>query len=882
MNIQFIKKNYLSILLIAFGLQMPLVSPENRSLISHLSKPKAIRLPNKKEQPSNSVKKATTTDITSPEVKKAESTPTTTTPIALKPNEIPKETIREKQTLPAVSQQNPATTPSTPSDAPVAPPANEKILAEKPTIGTKGADASASLAQELKSDLKDAATKAKDADKPSALEALKNDQIVNFFFEDATLENLARYIEQLFDIKFLADDDIEPTPQGGAVLKGHKLTFKTYQPLSRDEAWNLFLKFLDIAGLTVVPGPSERIYYITSNNNANTEVLETYFNSKIEEIPDNSGKIRYVFFAKNAPINTIQKIALSFASSSAKINVFPELNALIIVDKGSSIKSVMHILHEFDKEVPECMSVLKLKRADAQEVARLYTDLTAAENPQGAGRLFSAKSQPDALFFPNTRVIAEPRTNSLILLGAQQSIDKIETFIKTHIDKTLDMPYSPLYIYELQYTQAENMQRILSSVVDFGASSVAGQYGGVRDGDHYFRPMTITADVDGNRLIIKAEENDYLKIKEVIKKLDILQPQVAIEVLIVNVDVDDTKELGAQIRQPRIDQFLKDVDFATSGLSNGTDYLGVITPQSGSSLMGNLMALASNQVAGTTLLSLGSSVTGGIWGMLRVLQTFGKTDVISNPFLLTTNGYSAQVTVGSRRRIQTSTSLSAGATVQGLQPIEANLTVEIKPQISTDGTIQMGINISIADFSSQVLTSGDTFNKTIKTTAIVNDKEILVLGGVVKSTTSVAMTKTPILGDIPILGWFFRNKQKIRSKSNLLIFISPHIIFPHSKDDAQIYTKDKTNAVRDLMGSAAISSANNNKDPLNKIFFDEETEKTFGFLNNMTPHEHLFDKKKKNRNKKIKLQTQNKKSSPNKKRSKRGRHGAKTTQEYAS
>ncbi len=679
----------------------------------------------------------------------------------------------------------------------------------------------------------------------TALNDIKKDQIIRFYFEDATLENLVHYIEDLFDIKFFADDDIEPTPQGGSVLKGHKITFKTNQPLSRDEAWNLFLKFLDMAGLTVVPTERKKFYYITSVTNANKEVLITYFDSKTTDIPDNSGKVRYVFFVKNAPLATIQKIVSSFSSSTAQINAFPELNAIIIVDKGSSIRSLMDIVKEFDREVPECMSVLKLKRADAQDVAKLYTDLTAAENPQGIGKLYSTKTQVDSTLFPsNARVLAEPRTNSLIILGTRKAINKIEEFIKTTIDKSIDMPYSPLYIYELQYTQAENMQRILSAVVDFGSSTPVGQFGGVRDGDQYFRPMTITADNDGNRLIIKAEESDYLKLKEMIQKLDVLQPQVAIEVLIVDVEVQDTKELGAQIRQKYPDAPVNNMQFATSGLSNGSGFNQAVMPQTGSSLLGNLIALASNQTAGATLLSFGSELTGGVWGMLRVLETFGKTDLISNPFLLTTNGYTAQVQLGTTRRIQTTTSLSSGAAQQGFNSISANLTVTIKPQISTDGTIQMGISIDIIDFSSDAVTDGNTFQKTVTTAAIVNNKEILVLGGVIKSTTSVSMSKVPILGDIPLIGWMFRNKQKIKSTSNLLIFISPHIIYNHNDNARSLYTKDKTKFIKNIMDASAINSTGK-KDPVNRMFFDEGKEESFGFLNNLTPHEHLYDAQKK-------------------------------------
>lgn len=696
----------------------------------------------------------------------------------------------------------------------------------------------------------------------------KDQQLVRFYFEDATLENLVRYIEELYDVKFFTDDDLNPVPSSGALLKGHKITFTTNKPLTRKEAWDLFLKFLDIAGLTVVPGEGDSnktekmnpnnphktttFYRITTLTGANKDVLPTFFDTKLEMIPDNSTKVRYVFFVKNTPLGTIQQVVQAFSSSTAgPILSFPDLNALILTDKGSNIRSLMKIVQEFDKEMPEAMSVLKLKKADAEEVAKLYQTLTQAETPQGAARFMTQRNQPKSLYFPaNAKIIPEARTNSLILLGPKAALTKIEEFITKHVDVELDMPYSPLHIYELQHTQASNIAQILNSTAtQFGAGTTAGQYGGVRDGNQYFGPMTITPDSIGNRLIIKAEENDYLKLVEIIKKLDITQPQTIIEVLIVDVQTSDDKALGTQIRNKAEDSFIKNVDFQRTGLPTSVSSFSSVVNASNGSLLGNLISLASGASSGSTLLSVGTNQT-GVWGILNILQQTSKTDIISNPFLLATNNYQASVTLGSTRNIQTSTVTSTSSGTQiGYSQDNANLTVTITPQISSDGSIQMTISIQISDYSDTNSTSGNKINKVINTAALVQNREVLVLGGIVKNKITQIVKKTPLLGDVPILGWLFKSKSKSVTKSNLLVFISPQIIYPGMETASTEYMKHKAGITTDLsIHSGGHDSTG--KDPVNNLLFgtsghDETVHHITNFMNQTTTPQEKDGKKKK-------------------------------------
>ena len=638
----------------------------------------------------------------------------------------------------------------------------------------------------------------------------EKEQKIFLNFENATLQTVVEYIQDLFDVTFLPDDIIKPLIQNGGTLEGHKLSFKSNRGLSHEEVWNIFVRFIDMAGLVLYPSSLEKTYRITAATGANQKPLPIYFDEALSDIPDNPGKVRYVYYVKNNSMTTLQNIITSLASSSALIETFSDLNAIIITDKGSNIRSLMQIIKELDSTAPEAMSIIKLKSTDAQTVAKLYQDLISAENPQnrfGAGQ----KKQPSVYFPVNARIIPEPRTNCLIILGSQKAIDKIENFIIQYIDTELETPFSPLHTYQLQYTKAQDIAGYLSSVLSFGQGSTAAQYGGIRDGNAYFQSVTITPEPTSNSLIVRSSKEDYKKLEEIIKILDVEQPQVAIEVLIFDVSTTDTKQLGAQIRNSSEGSLGKFVNFQSSGIG------GVVTNQNDNGLLGNLISLAtgSANAAGTTLLSI-KNIAGDVWALFRVLQTYVDTRIIANPFLISTNKYQASLSFGSTRRVQTA---QVGANTSSFGDVKATLDLAITPHINNEGLINMTININMTDFQNENdSTSADTFTKQITTAAQVCDGQVIVLGGITKNTVSETITKVPLLGDIPLVGNLFRSKSKANVRTNLLVFISPRIIRPSMDYPIDPYSQEKNKEIKHSLDQLERKSVEH--DPINRFFFN--------------------------------------------------------------
>jgi general secretion pathway protein D len=661
----------------------------------------------------------------------------------------------------------------------------------------------------------------KSEEEKAAFEKAKHEVIeeqkVTFYFEDATLQNLVKYMEGLFDLTFLPDDAVNPVLQGNGVVKGHKISFKTNRSLTRQEAWDVFVRLLDISGLTLVPGATADVYRITSVTAANKDALPLYMGTDPEKLPNNAEKIRYVYFVKNSALATIQAIISSLVSTTAKVNSFADLDAIIITDKSINIKSLMKIIREFDESPPEAMSIIKLKTTDATTVAKLYQDLTLTQTT-GSNRYFAQKKQPQSMYFPSdARIIPETRTNSLILIGRKAALKKIEDFIIKHIDIDLDIPYSPLNIYSLQHTSAEKITTLLEQVIAFGQGTIA-QEGGVINGQKYFdRDVKIIPEPVGNNLIIKAEDDDYRKLKKIITELDVVQPQVAIEIMIVDITASNEKMLSAQLRNKTDGSLLTNINAQAAHAGS------VVQNATTSSLLGDLVSLAQGG-AGTTSLTIGNAAT-GVWGVFNALSKHTDIKVVSNPFLLTTNNYAASFTFGSTKQVQTSTVNSAPA----YTPIKANLAITITPQININNEVAMDISIDITEFSGAGTdaTAGNTSTKKIVSSASIKNQEVLALGGITRNKIDKTFSKTPILGDIPILGQLFKKTQKIYVRSNLLIFISPRVITAKSNESIDFYTQRKAGTIRER---SLELTKHTKHDPIDKGFFEQSNDK---FINSV-------------------------------------------------
>lgn len=669
--------------------------------------------------------------------------------------------------------------------------------------------------------------------------AEEKDEEVVFNFENADLSNLIAYIESLFEVKFIPDDTVKPVSKEGKSVEGHKISFKTQKPLTKQQAWSLFLTFLDMAGLAVVPEADPLVYRIVGIDEAQRSAIPSFIGIDSELLPDNDTKIRYVYFVQDTPIDTLKTIVASLKSSSASVLLLQELKAFIITDNAYNIKSLMRIIRELDKvSMPQAMSVLKLKRVDAAHVESLYKSLTQTDQPTtGRARLFGPRRSATTLYFPeNARMIVEPRTNSLILLGTAEDIKKIEEFVVNNIDVDAGTPYSPLHVYQLKYADAATVANIMNDLTKFGMGGEAAKVGGVRGDDKFIKPMSFTPEQTGNRLVVRGDYEDFLKAKAIIEKIDEPQPQVAIEVLILSIGITDIKELGAQVRNKLRSNDFKDdgllgknINFQTSGIRLGGDPKAIVQRSSDTGakrLLGDIISLVTGATAGNTILSLGSDDF-GVWGIFHALKTVSNVQVVSNPFLMATNKTQAKVSLGEIRNVETAT-IEATRSVPTYSDKEAKLEVNVTPQINSDGMIVLKLTVSIVEFRDDATgEAADTSARTekiIDTHTIVADKEVLALGGLIKNKIENGLNKTPVLGNIPLLGWLFKNKRKSEIKEDLLILLSARIVDPRVEKDVDAFTEGHVDDYKSTVDQ--MQTVHLRRDPIDRAFFADPKKST--------------------------------------------------------
>lgn len=696
---------------------------------------------------------------------------------------------------------------------------------------------------------------------------------VSFNFEETDLSNVASYMETIHDVKFVTEDIVSPNKDAKG-LGGHKVTFRTNKILTKKESWDLFLTFLHIAGLDVVPMAHAGFYKIVPFAKANSEAIPAYIGIDPNVLPDNDMIIRYVYFARNVDPAKVQNVLKNMQAGSAKLEVFAELKAMIFTDRSCNIKSLMQIVSELDKGVlPESLSVIRLYRANVDDVTKLYSSLKPSTGQQQQRGVWQpAKKETSLEYFPqDVQLFADKRTNSLILLGGAKGIAKIEEFVQKYIDIDVAREAPPVFTYQLEYTNASDIKSILTQTISYGSSTPAGQVGGVRDGVKFFSKMNIVAEPHSNSLIINSSKEDFEAIKPLIQELDQPQKQIGLEVLIVQVSDSETKVLGSQLSGPGgpnaadsankgCQTFAQSLSAQTSGVMNGSgsSTSPVVTDNSQNpaaseaySIKSSLTTLLKQGIvneAGSILVTFGKP----IWALFKILKTMVSVHVVSNPFVVVSNNSQAKVSVGEQRQIRTSEVVSAGGvTAASVSPQTSTLGFTIKPQINKENIVNLTIEVTNDQFSVAGSESSALMDKkSINTYASVANGEVLVLGGIMQEQSGSTHRGVPFLENVPLLGWFFKSKSKGVSRNHFLIFISPRVLDPvhqHKANGMDRYTQYKMEeAQKNIELMEELDWFASKRDPLQKRFFGTEEFKTIKELTGqMVDHHAIQDQKKK-------------------------------------
>jgi len=595
---------------------------------------------------------------------------------------------------------------------------------------------------------------------------------ISMDFTDVDLPVLIKFISEQTKKNFIFDERV----QG-------KITIISPRRITLDEAYNVFLSVLHVKGFATVE--QDNTIKIIPISSARQENLPTETDGSREpgaKIITRLIPLQYVDVAE------IVTLLTPLVSKDGLLTSFPASNTLIIIDSRSNIDRVMRILAEIDREgTGNTLHIVALKNASVTEIAKTLDSLyQEVATPQVVGRGVRAV-RPGRARGNAPKFIPDTRTNILLILAGKDAIDDILDLIAK-----LDIPTpentGKINVYYLENADAEEVAKVLANLTEKrpGAAAPApGQPATIRGviTAELEGGVKITADKATNSLIIIASLNDYQTLVEVIKKLDIRRRQVYVEALIMEISLDKARDLGVEFRG------------AAETRNNGAVLGGT-----NFNFAGNLNELLASLATGNPLLFSGTGfIAAGIAGnvklpdgteipaitaVLRAAQTRDNVNVLSSPHLLTLDNKEAEIIVAENVPFITSQSRDTTNLANVINTVErkdVGIILRITPHIHESEYVNLEIyqESSAVKGDSLLATStvGPTTTKrSAKTSVLVKNSETVVLGGMMQETVNNSESKIPLLGDIPLLGHLFKFSSVSRKKTNLLIFLTPHII----------------------------------------------------------------------------------------------------------
>ena len=361
-----------------------------------------------------------------------------------------------------------------------------------------------------------------------------------------------------------------------------------------------------------------------------------------------------------------------------------------------------------------------------------------------------------------------------------------------HLDTPLDNDAGNTHVIYLKYAKAEDIVKILTGVQKSQAKT-QGKTTKVTTIQAQKLDADIQSDEATNAVIITAGPDVVRRMKSIIRQLDIRRAQVLIESIIAEIANNKSIELGSE--------------FVVAGKEGATNSVPIGISSFGNGLTGLLGAAGSGDAAAAGA-AVGTGLTIGVGSdkgtrfafLLKALKGDAATNILSTPSILTLDNQEAEIVVGDNVPFVTgSTTTTADGTTNPFQTIERQdigKTLKVTPQINEGNTIKLDIDLEISDFSQSAVSAADliTSKRSLKTSVLVEDGEILVLGGLIDDSMRDQVQKVPLLGDIPLLGWLFRSENTTKDKRNLMIFMRPQII--RDQAAALYHTNEKYNYLR--------------------------------------------------------------------------------------
>ncbi len=627
-----------------------------------------------------------------------------------------------------------AQTPPRREEKPIVLPARELGPAPAPTPDAPAPGARDSGASDLKL--------------PALADPTMADQLITVDFNQVDIRIFIKTISELTGLNFLLDDNVRGT-----------VTLISPTRVRLGEVYKVLENVLDVKGFAAVPAGN--VIKIVPRAEAARKTPVTRVGSDPAAIPREDTVVTQIIPLRYAAAADLMNLLSPLVAAGDQVTPYAQTNALVVTGSSANIRRMAEIIQSVDvPAAQEEVTVLPLKYANCADVGQqvqqiLEKDATssrASEAPSPRGG--AAPSASGTLSARSAfRILPDPRTNSLVVLANSRMTQSIRDLV-ARLDVQRPIDAGNIHVVYLENAEAKEVAKSLAAALEASAKA----------GGQKTEAVRITPDESTNSLIIVASPEDFRVTAEIIAKLDIAREQVLVEVKIIEAGEELLRDIG--VDWATLDQAVQN---SVRGFG-GTNF-GLRTESATGSLEG-LGIGAFKSVGGTVQIA----------AIMKMLEKNTKVNILSTPQILTSNHREAQITVAENIPYVKESRISevepsAPTVIKTYDYRDVGVILKLTPHISQGGSVRLVMDMTFSkQLPSASVDTPSTAKRQAQTVVTVQNGATIVLGGLIRDDSQVVVKKVPFFGDIPYLGFFFQRKETVIQKTNMFIFITPHVL----------------------------------------------------------------------------------------------------------